>query len=155
MNDKVAFIYWDTETGGIYAATPTKLENPKTDNPPLEIPMAEAIPFLTGVKRLHKYYVSTKNQPIIKKKSDFRLSDISRANKLYKLPKEDFDWDPGERILKIEPDEDMPIWLKFYVTKKDNPYHLIQTLPVTQKISARIDTGEEDISVFTTNWKTK
>lgn len=152
MNEvKIAYIYWDAKTGAIYAATPTKLDNPRTNNDPLEIPMEEAAQFLTGKKRLHRYYVSTKNQPVIKKKSDFRLSDVART-KLYKLPEKDFDWDPGERILKIEPDEDMPTWLKFYVTKKDDPYHLIKTLPVAQGVSTRIDTSE-DISVFTTSWR--
>jgi len=170
---KLGYLYWDTETGGIYAISPNLLENPKTENYPFTVPLEVAIPFLSGEKNLRHYYIGPSPKEkgkleLRKKASDFSLvTDISRISHLFEIlennlaPDVEVLWDRKEKTLTlcllatILPYP--TYWLNFYVTKRDDPYCLIDNIKVmvrdfvqveNRRIIKEIDT-EEDISIYT------
>lgn len=170
---KLGYLYWNTETGGIYAISPHLLKNPKTENYPFTVPLEVATPFLSGEKNRNDYYIgpSAKEKgklELRKKSSDFSLvTDVSRVSHLFEILEGTLDpdvevlWDKKEKILTVcLLAEFLPYqmcWLNFYITKRDDPYHLIHILKTqimtfiqakNRKIIKEIDT-EEDISVYT------
>jgi len=170
---KLGYLYWDTETGGIYAISPQLLENPKTENYPFTIPLEVAASFLSGEKNQRDYYIGPSSKEkgkleLRKKSSDFSLvTDISRISHLFEIlegtlnPDIEVLWDKKEKTLTLYLLATIfpypTYWLNFYVTKRDDPYYLIDDIKVmvrdlvqvkNRKIIKEIDT-EEDISVYT------
>jgi len=170
---KLGYLYWDRDTGEIYAISPQPLENPKLEGSPFPVSMKIAASFLSGEKNRQDYYIGPSSKEkgkleLREKASDFSLvTDISRISHLFEIlegtldPDIEIVWDRKEKILTIcllATTLPYPTyWLNFYVTKRDDPYCLIDNIKVmvrdfvqtkNRKIIKEIDT-EEDISVYT------
>jgi len=173
MPNKKIYVYWNPETSEIYSIFPKKIENPKTDNPPLEISLQEGLEFLSGTKKFHDYHIGSsdnKNTLVIKKKTrDFNLNIKTAAtrNKLIEIEEKGLEadiiltWDLEDKKLKIKLNKDTSLstysLMNFYITKFEDPYHFIGEIKIQlsdlihakkQEIEKKIDTNE-DISVYT------
>lgn len=167
---KKGYLYWDRDSGDIRIISPHPLEDSEMENP-FVAPLEEVTPFLSGEKNRNDYYIgpSERGRLEIKKKlSDFSLlTDIARTSQISEViegisnPDIEMSWDREKRTLKIQLlAEIVPhckYWLNLYVTKRDDPYYLIQTLKIqvaelTQSrkegVIREIDT-DRDISIYT------
>ena len=167
---KKGYLYWDRDTGNIKIISPQPIEDSEMENP-LAVPLEDIIPFISGKKNRNDYYIgfSEGGRLEIKEKAlDFSLiTNISRISQLSEIKKISFKpdiemvWNRERKVLKIQLlAEIVPHykhWLNFYVTKRDDPYYLIQTLKVQigeliqtkkKEVIREIDTNT-DISIYT------
>jgi hypothetical protein len=170
MKNKKGYIYWNRDSGVMKIISPCPLEDSEMENP-FVVLLEDIIPFLSGEKSRSDYYIgpSERGKLEIKKKSlDFSLlTDVARNSQLSEViggilnPDIEMNWDREERTLKIELISKIvphhKHWLNFYITKRDDPYYLIQILKVQvrelaqskkKEVIREIDT-DVDISIYT------
>lgn len=164
------YIYWDRTTGDIKNISPQPIEDSEMENP-FVVPLADIVPFLSGKKRRSDYYIgpSKINELEIKKRTlDFSLlTDVVRNSQLSMVTEEilnpdiEMFWSKEKRTLKIQLLTDIvphyKHWLNFYITRRDDPYYLIQILKIQvaelvqnkkREVTREIDT-DMDISIYT------
>ena len=153
---KTGYIYWHAGSGEIYAVSPQRLENPKTDNPPLEVPMREVALFTSGGYFQNHYYVAvseSKGYEIKKKDMDFSLtiSDIAKGDSLIEVLEGDGNSElqicvDGKSLsLELDPgDSTPPTRFYLYLSAPGDPYHLLQEIMVnTQAIKFAENKGKK------------
>lgn len=144
--EKTGYIYWDLDNGEIYAVSPHLLDNPKTENPPLEVPMREVALFTTGGYFQNHYYVSfskSKDYEIKKKDLDFSLSisDIAKGDSLIEVLEGAGDSEllvcVGDKEITLELNlegEELPsAHFHLYLTEPGDPYHHLQEIAVNTR----------------------